>query len=185
MLKMIIIAAIAVAIGAAFGALLGSTRSCETGACPLTATPWRGGIYGGFVGLLLALSLLTQPASAGESPASQKGADMTTADLTQTIHLDESSFDSATTKGLALIDFWAPWCGPCRMLGPVIDQLAASTGNDVLVGKVNVDDSPGLAQRFNVTGIPCMVLLKDGQEVDRKVGVQQAAALQAWIESHR
>jgi thioredoxin 1 len=110
---------------------------------------------------------------------------MTAIDLSQTVHLDDTSFPTATAKGLCLVDFWAPWCGPCRMLGPIIDQLAVQTGSEVLVGKVNVDDSPATAQRFGVSSIPTLVLLKDGKLVDRRVGVQPAPALLAWIDAHR
>ncbi|MFW5829883.1 MAG: thioredoxin [Planctomycetota bacterium] len=187
MFPTVLLAAIAIAIGATGGAILGGTRSCESGACPLTATPLRGGLYGGTIGLLVALSLGTMPAADHkQTPRTQEGVtDMATADLTQTIHLDQASFDTATSKGLAVVDFWAPWCGPCRMLGPIIDQLAAKTGDDVLVAKVNVDENPALAQRYDISGIPCMILLKDGKEVDRKVGVQQLPALQQWVDSHR
>lgn len=110
---------------------------------------------------------------------------MSAVDLSQTVHLSDDAFDGATAQGLALIDFWAPWCGPCRMIGPIIDKIASETGDAVLVGKVNVDENPATAQRFGVSSIPTMVLLKDGEEIDRRMGVQQPQALLAWIEQHR
>ena len=89
------------------------------------------------------------------------------------IHFTNDGFNKALAQGgVMLVDFWAPWCGPCRMLGPVIDQLSEEYAGKVIVGKVNVDDEPMLAQQFGVMSIPNVVILKNGKEVDRLVGVQ-------------
>ncbi len=89
------------------------------------------------------------------------------------IHFNQEGFDRALEgKSLMLVDFWATWCGPCRMLGPVIEQLAEDyEGKDVIIGKVDVDENPELAQRYGVMSIPTVLLLEDGKEIDRKVGV--------------
>ncbi len=88
------------------------------------------------------------------------------------MHFNTASFDEAVSAGGAVVvDFWASWCGPCRMLGPVIEQLAADYEGKALVGKVNVDDEQALAMRFGVASIPTVIFFKDGQEVARKVGV--------------
>ena len=86
------------------------------------------------------------------------------------INLSKSDFDEKTKKGVTLADFWAPWCGPCKMAGPVIDELAEEYKGKVLVAKVNVDEEQELAEKFGVMSIPTVVLLKDGKEVDRVMG---------------
>lgn len=91
-------------------------------------------------------------------------------------HFKTAEFDEAVAAApLAVVDFWAEWCGPCRMLGPVIEQLAEQVGDKVLVGKVNVDQEQELAIRFAVMSIPTVVFLKNGEEVDRLVGVMPPA----------
>lgn len=88
------------------------------------------------------------------------------------VHFSQDGFDKALTQDqLMMVDFWADWCGPCKMLGPVIEDLAAQYDGKALVGKVNVDDEPQLAQRYGVMSIPTVIFLKNGKEIDRKVGV--------------
>ena len=107
---------------------------------------------------------------------------MTTAsDQDQVLHLDGESFPDATAEGVTLVDFYADWCGPCRMLAPALEQLAADLAGRARVAKVNVDGSPELAARFGVSAIPLLVILKDGQEVKRLVGLPSAAALKAAV----
>ncbi len=93
------------------------------------------------------------------------------------LDLTESTFDAAVVTGTTLVDFWAPWCGPCRMMGPVLHELAGEFGEELTVAKVNVDDSPHLAARFRVQGIPLLVILRDGTEVGRMVGLQPKDAI--------
>ncbi len=89
------------------------------------------------------------------------------------IHFNTQGFDKALASDTPmLVDFWATWCGPCQMLGPVIEQLAEEyEGKDVLVGKVDVDESPELAARYGVMSVPTVILFQNGEEKDRKVGV--------------
>ncbi|WP_265446567.1 thioredoxin [Flexivirga meconopsidis] len=95
---------------------------------------------------------------------------------------DQSSFDAETTSSVpVLVDFWAPWCGPCRMISPVLEKLAARYAGKLKVVKVNVDENPALAQRFEALSIPLLVLIEDGKPVDRQVGAVPESQLVAWI----
>ncbi len=86
------------------------------------------------------------------------------------VHLTDSNFEEQTKSGYALVDFWAEWCGPCRMIAPTIDQIAEDMDGKIKVCKVDVDHHQEAAMRFGVRGIPFVVLLKDGQPVGNVVG---------------
>jgi thioredoxin len=93
--------------------------------------------------------------------------------------LTEANFESEISSSTVpvIVDFWAEWCGPCRMLGPILDDLAKDQDGKVKIGKVNVDESQNLAAQFNVKSIPMLVFFKDGKAVDTVVGVQSKDAL--------
>jgi thioredoxin 1 len=103
----------------------------------------------------------------------------------EVIHCDESSFDrliNSATKPV-LVDFWAPWCGPCRAIGPLLEKLAKEHGAEIIVAKVNVDDCPALAQQFNITAIPNLLFFKEGTIVDNVRGLVGYDALVAKAKS--
>ena len=88
------------------------------------------------------------------------------------VHFNQKTFDETLAEGkLMMVDFWAAWCGPCRMLAPMVDDLAAKYEGKAVVGKVNVDEERELAIRYGVMSIPTVIFLKDGKEIERKVGV--------------
>lgn len=100
------------------------------------------------------------------------------------IHLTNEAFDKAVSNGITMVDFWASWCGPCKMLSPVMEDLANQYEGKALVGKVNVDDEPDLAMRFGVMSIPTVIFLKDGKEFDRKVGAMPPQAYTAVLDAN-
>lgn len=94
----------------------------------------------------------------------------------------DDNFKAETASGVTLVDFWAEWCGPCRMIAPAIEDLAGSYEGRAKVGKVNVDEAPNLATDFGVSSIPTLIVLKDGAEVKRFVGVTGKDDLAAAID---
>lgn len=99
-------------------------------------------------------------------------------------HYDEKTFAAAEADGVtALIDFYADWCGPCKMLAPIIEQLSQEVANDVVVGKVNIDENPVVAQKYGVMSIPTVIVLKNGKELERSVGFASKAKLLSMLEN--
>ena len=99
-------------------------------------------------------------------------------------HFNQASFNDAISNNkVVLVDFWATWCGPCRMLAPVIEQLGAQYEGKVVVGKVDTDEQPALAMQFGITSIPTVILFKDGKEVERKVGAMPAQAYTQMLDA--
>ena len=98
------------------------------------------------------------------------------------IELNDANFEETLSKGAALVDFWAAWCGPCQMQGPIVEEVAEAMGDRATVAKVDVESAQALAEKFGVMSIPTIVIFKDGQEVDRFVGVQDKVSLVAALE---
>ncbi len=98
-------------------------------------------------------------------------------------HLNESNFEAETANGVVLVDFWAQWCGPCKMLTPVLDQLAAEIGDKAVIAKVDVDEGQKLAAKFGVRSIPAIFIFKDGKVARQFVGLQDKKTLLDAINS--
>ena len=98
--------------------------------------------------------------------------------------LTDATFDETIQSGVALVDFWAPWCGPCKMQGPIIEELAKDFDGKATVAKLEVDENPQTAAKYSVQSIPTLVVFKDGKEVERFVGVQDKDSLSAALNKH-
>jgi thioredoxin 1 len=96
----------------------------------------------------------------------------------------DGNFEQETSQGVVLVDFWAPWCGPCRLLAPTIESLAEDFDGRATVAKLNVDENPTVPGRFHIRGIPTLLLFKDGQLAETIVGVRGKAEIAQTIEEH-
>ena len=97
----------------------------------------------------------------------------------------DSSFETDVLKAdkPVLVDFWAEWCGPCKMIGPSLEEIAEELGEKVTIAKINIDDNPNAPSQYGVRGIPTMILFKNGQPTATKVGAAPKSQLKGWIES--
>ncbi|MDX2073192.1 MAG: thioredoxin TrxA [Alphaproteobacteria bacterium] len=101
------------------------------------------------------------------------------------LQVDDNEFEAKVLKSdtLVLVDFWAEWCGPCRQIGPVLEEIAKEKEGKLIVAKVNIDKNPGTPQKYGVRGIPTLILFKGGQAVSTKVGSLPKSKLIEWIDS--
>ncbi len=163
-------------LGGGLGALLGYFGRCTTGACPLTANPWRGAFVGAAIGGLFA-------ASAGSSRPREQMASSTPAAVeppgasgqATPLHVGSAeAFERIVQKAdrPVLVDFYADWCGPCRMLAPTIEKLAKEYQGRAIIAKVDVDSLPAIARQYGIQGIPAVLVFDKGNEVQRLVGVR-------------
>ncbi|CAD2075278.1 thioredoxin [Phocicoccus pinnipedialis] len=100
------------------------------------------------------------------------------------IDVNDATFKETIGEGVKLVDFWAPWCGPCKMIAPVLEEVSAELDGKADIVKLNVDENQATAAEFGVMSIPTLILFKDGEEVDKVVGFQPKEQLTALIEKH-
>ncbi len=159
--------ALGLLVGGSLGAVMGYFGKCTTGACPLTANPWRGAFIGALIGGMFAFS-------AGSSrPVPQAGQEHASLLIGSTEDFEREVLNADKP---VLVDFYADWCGPCRQLAPTIEQLVAQYEGRAVVSKVNIDRHSELAGRYGIQSIPTILFFKDGQEVGRLVGVHSESA---------
>ncbi|WP_096153090.1 MULTISPECIES: thioredoxin [Bacillus] len=100
------------------------------------------------------------------------------------LNVTDQNFKQETGEGVVLVDFWAPWCGPCKMIAPVLEELDADMGDKVKIAKVDVDENQETAGQFGVMSIPTLLVLKNGEVVDKTVGFQPKEALAELLNKH-
>ncbi|MFN3870383.1 MAG: thioredoxin [Aquificaceae bacterium] len=102
------------------------------------------------------------------------------------IVLNESNWQTEVINSdkPVLVDFWAPWCGPCRIIAPIIEEIAMEMGDVIKVGKLNTDENPNIAMRYGIRAIPTIMLFKKGEVVDTRIGVQPKEAIKQMVNSH-
>jgi thioredoxin 1 len=160
-------------IGGAVGAALGWFGKCSTGTCHLTANWRRGAIYGAALGCLFYFI------SGGSSPASMNES------TTNVKLIKEGEFDAEVVQSPfpVVADFYATWCGPCKILSPRLDKLAGSFTNEIKFVKINVDEAPNLYRRSNIQGIPTLLFFRNGKVVDSIMGLPALDDLRACLEA--
>jgi thioredoxin 1 len=158
-----------VGAGALVGAGLGYFGQCSSGTCPLTSTWWRGAIYGALMGLMF--YSISGCSNSAEAQSKNVRA------------IKEADFAAEVTGASqpVVVDFYAPWCGPCKRLSPMLDKLAAPYTNKIKFVKVNVDDAPALSQKFKIEGVPTVMFFRNGQVSDTIVGLPTADELQSRL----
>jgi thioredoxin 1 len=161
-------------IGGGLGAAMGYFGKCSTGACPLTANPWRGAFIGAVIGGLFAWS-----SGASRSISETAGGEHATVQI-GAVEDFESQVLGADKP--ALVDFYSNSCGPCRRLAPTIERLAKQYEGRAVIVKVNVDRLPQLAARYGIQGIPAVLFFKNGQEAQRLVGLRSRDAYTAVLD---
>lgn len=164
---------ISLLIGAGLGSLLGHSGKGSSGSRVLPPTWRRGAVYGAVVGLgVYAVSGIRGSASLNESTANVK-------------RINEGQFDAEVTQSSApvVMDVYATWCGPCKILSPMLDELAGALTNKVKFVKINLDEASGLAERLEVAVVPTLVFFKKGKIVDRVVGLPSGDTLKMRLES--
>jgi thioredoxin 1 len=194
-------------LGGGLGAGLGYVGKCSTGACPLTATPWRGAVFGGLLGLAVAMAMgptsgarsvaerdrgpasggtaanAAEPADADKPapkpPAGDKAVDARPRKIASDADFKEAVEDA---KGLVFVDFYADWCGWCKKLAPIVDKLAADYDGKVTFVKVDTDALKDLSARYKVEGLPTMIVFKGGQPAETIVGYREKAELKEILD---
>jgi len=164
---------LAIAIGAGIGATLGYFGKCTSGACPLTASWQRGAMFGALLGALV------------YSSSSQGGSTSLNESTPNVVRITETEFEAQVEQATSpvVVDFYATWCGPCKVLSPRLEKLAGEFSGKIKFVKVNVDEAQKLAGRFQVSAIPTLIFFKNGKVEDRVTGLLADDQLRLRLDS--
>jgi thioredoxin 1 len=184
---------LAIGLGALAGVLYSRSVRCSSGACPWTSNPWTAGLYGAVIGLVLSLSWTGARAEPGDSDTMYRGnaeapavsAGPQQGEQTMVRHIDSvEDFDREVLQASkpVLVDFYATWCGPCRMITPILEQLATDQAGRVDIVKVDVDKAGDLAARYRIMGVPTVMLFDQGKPIKTFVGVRSKSEYANAIE---
>ncbi len=165
-------------LGMGIGALMGYFGKCSSGACPLTANPWRGAFFGLLLGVAFAFSF-----SPGRDPASAVAA-VAAEKIARIDGIASFKRQVETADGPVFVKFYAPWCGWCRRLEPIVEKLATEYKDRMKFVKVDTDEQKKIASRWGVSGLPTMLIFKRGKRVERIAGYRDEKALRAVLEKH-
>jgi thioredoxin 1 len=160
-----------VAIGCLLGAALGYYGQCSSGTCPLTSTCWRGSLYGGVMGLVFYML----SGNGGSAVMKQSTKNVTL--------IGENEFDKEVVQSVepVLVDFFATWCGPCKALAPVVDDLAGQFKGRIKFVNINADEARTLTQRYHVDGLPTLMMFQNGKVTDAIVGLLPSEELKVRL----
>ena len=152
---------------------MGHFGHCANGACPLTSTWWRGALYGG----VLAAALYYASGQNHTAAMNRSGKNVAL--------ITESQFDAEVLRSSTpvVVEFYASWCGPCRALAPLLDELAGPLSGKVKFVKINADASPGLGRQFHIEALPTLLAFRQGKLVDQIVGMPETLVLKSWLEA--
>lgn len=128
----------------------------------------------------------TPPAENSQASQSQQSSEETPSSPSppaEVVALNEANFDAHIEQGVVLVDFWATWCGPCRIQGPIVEKVAEQIGDAAKVAKLDVDAVPNIARRFGISSIPTLIVFKDGKVAQQFIGVTQAETLVSAIQA--
>jgi len=166
-------------LGTILGGVLGfgyyRLVGCSSGTCPITASPWTSTLFGAVLGSLLVLSFPGHAQGVQPQPRPDAGASASV------VALSDANFDQQIQTGVVLVDFWAPWCGPCRKQGPIVDEVAGRVNGKAVVAKLEIDAAQKVASRFRVDSIPTLIVFKDGKPVQRFEGLTSGQTLLAAV----
>ena len=176
---MLLTIALGIVLGAIIGGFIGRARSCESGACPLTANPTRGAFFGGLLGMMITLSIFSGHVKEGNPPnqISRPVAPGNPA-ITEISTMDIFKQKVLQSPGKIVVDFYASWCEPCKEYGPLLEKIADEKQQGVAFARVDVDAAEEIARKYDIEAMPTTLIFENGKEINRLMGIQTKEMLE-------